>query len=98
MKFAFCRGAQISATAVLVAAGPRGGGGRQWSRPGFCGRRFCFGGGGLVFGGGGIRGIHASVVLAGLLLERNDIREIHRWRSGDGALHEFEPNGKRGAC
>jgi len=45
-----------------------------WRRSG---RRFFFGGGGLVFCGSGIRRVHVGVVLAGLLLERNDVCEIH---------------------
>ena len=67
-------------------------------RPDQCGQAFYFGGRRARLRWGRYPGVHAPVVLASLLLERNDIREIHRWGSGDGALHEFEPNGKCGAC
>jgi hypothetical protein len=36
-------------------------------------------------------------MLAGLLFEGNDIREIRGGCSGHRALHEFEPDGQRGA-
>jgi len=36
-------------------------------------------------------------MLADLLLEGNDICEIHHRRPGRRALHEFEPDGQGGA-
>src|SRR6266478_2380445 len=49
---------------------------------------------GLVFSRRCVRRVHVYMMLADLLLEGDDILEIHDWRPGQRALHEFQPNGK----
>src|SRR5713101_1099486 len=60
-------------------------------------RRFFLRGGGFVLGGSGVRRIHMDVMLTHLLFQRNNVRKIQCWSSGERPLYEFEPDGQCGA-